>query len=115
MSDLETSKIDEGFEKIINCIKDINARDGNNQKKSLFNIEMLIKLAVPLIMGVMAYAGMSYKIDNSSENIVEIKQSLKESSVQRDVMILQIQTCQTQIAVLNEQVKDLQNNQNDKK
>ncbi len=69
---------------------------------------MLLKLGFPLIMGVLAYAGMSNKIDNTSANVVEMKESLKESRIQYDALRLQIQTCQTQIAVAQEQIKQLQ-------
>ena len=119
--EINLKDLDDKFERIINCINDINTKDPSNytQKRTLFSIEMIVKLGIPLIMGILAYAGMSYKIDNSASNIIEIKQNQKDdkkdSDLQRDAMRLQIQTCETQISVLNQEISDIKNNETDKK
>lgn len=105
MSDLELAKLEE---LITSAIK--------GKKTSLFSVETIIKLGFALIMGSFAYAGMSYNVASVSKDVIEIKITQKEQKekdeLKFEALKLQVQTCQVQIAVLNQQMKDLQSNQN---
>ena len=83
------------------------------QKKPIMTWETAIKLAVYIALGAFAYANIAAKIENHTDLLEQIqtdgKANQREYEMQRDAMRLQIQTCETQIAVINEQIKDMQN------
>jgi hypothetical protein len=80
-------------------------------KKPIMSWESLIKLGMYIVLGTLAYANMSAKVEATQTTSNRIESSLAKEQdkwdIQRSEMNLRIQTCQTQIAVLNEQIKDL--------
>ena len=91
----------------------------NSKKESLLTPTFIFKMGLLLIGGVLGYAGISNKVEYASANIIEMKQlqkdEKKESDIKREAMMIQIQTCQTQLIVLKAQVDDMKEIQDAKK
>jgi len=107
MSDIELQRIEDAI---------VNALTKQSSKKASFlNLENILKLGFTLIMGSLAYAGMSYKIDTAAKDIIEVKQNQKDdkkdSDLQRQHMILDIQTCQTRLSIMETQLQNLKEEQ----
>lgn len=85
----------------------------NRNKASLFNIETIIKLGFALIMGSFAYAGMSYKVDSLTNSVGKMEanqaKQIDKDDLRMSTMKIEIQTLETRCAIMEQQLKDMQN------
>lgn len=86
--------------------------------KYSISTDTLIRLGVYLIFGIIAYTNMNNKIDAHTVFLSKIEISQKEQTqkweMERQAMSLQIQECQTRLAIIDQQLKDMQDIQNSK-
>lgn len=79
-------------------------------KKSI-SFEAIIKIIVYVVIGTLAWANISYKVDNTSEAVksMQAKQDKKDEqwNLEKGIIQTQISTCNLEIKVIQQQLEDM--------